>query len=54
MTEARHGSKTKLLNAALQGIRAKGYTAARVEDVCVRLQDLRRAVSFITSAVKKI
>ena len=29
-----HESKTKLLNAALQVIRAKGYTATRVEDIC--------------------
>jgi TetR/AcrR family transcriptional repressor of nem operon len=27
-------SKTKLLDAALQVIRAKGYTACRVEDIC--------------------
>jgi len=33
-TEARHESKTKLLNAALTVIRAKGYTATRVEDLC--------------------
>jgi len=33
-TEARHESKTKLLNAALHVIRAKGYSATRVEDVC--------------------
>jgi TetR/AcrR family transcriptional repressor of nem operon len=31
---ARHESKTKILNAALHVIRAKGYTATRVEDVC--------------------
>lgn len=31
---ARHESKTRLLNAALHVIRAKGYTATRVEDVC--------------------
>src|SRR5579863_4673088 len=31
---ARHESKTRLLNAALQVIRARGYTATRVEDVC--------------------
>jgi len=30
----RHESKTKLLNAALRVIRAKGYSATRVEDVC--------------------
>jgi TetR/AcrR family transcriptional regulator, transcriptional repressor for nem operon len=32
--DAVHDSKSKLLNAALYVIRAKGYTAARVEDVC--------------------
>jgi len=32
--EPRHDSKTKLLNAALHVIRAKGYTATRVEDIC--------------------
>ena len=32
--ERRHESKTKLLDAALQVIRAKGYTATRVEDIC--------------------
>jgi TetR/AcrR family transcriptional repressor of nem operon len=31
---ARHDSKTKLLDAALQVIRAKGYAATTVEDVC--------------------
>ena len=34
VTESRHASKTKLLDAALQVIRAKGYGAARIEDVC--------------------
>ncbi|WNG43280.1 TetR/AcrR family transcriptional regulator [Archangium minus] len=29
-----HDSKTKFLDAALQVIRTKGYTATRVEDVC--------------------
>jgi TetR/AcrR family transcriptional repressor of nem operon len=33
-TEIRHQSKTKLLDAALQVIRAKGYSATRVEDIC--------------------
>ena len=33
-TETRHESKTRLLQAALQVIRAKGYSATRVEDVC--------------------
>jgi len=31
---ARHESKTRLLNAALRVIRAKGYSATRVEDIC--------------------
>jgi TetR/AcrR family transcriptional repressor of nem operon len=30
----RHQSKSKLLNAALQVIRARGYNATRVEDIC--------------------
>ena len=34
LTETPHDSKTKLLDAALYVIRAKGYSAARVEDVC--------------------
>jgi TetR/AcrR family transcriptional repressor of nem operon len=36
MTElaVQHESKTKLLDAALLVIRAKGYTATRIEDVC--------------------
>ena len=34
MTEARHESKTRLLEAALSVIRAKGYSATRVEDIC--------------------
>jgi TetR/AcrR family transcriptional regulator, transcriptional repressor for nem operon len=33
-TEIRHESKTKLLNAAVQVIRAKGYSATRIEDIC--------------------
>ena len=32
--EPRHASKTRLLDAALNVIRAKGYGATRVEDVC--------------------
>lgn len=32
--EAKHESKTRLLNAALHVIRAKGYTATRIEDIC--------------------
>jgi TetR/AcrR family transcriptional repressor of nem operon len=32
--EARHESKTRLLDAALTVIRAKGYAATRIEDVC--------------------
>jgi TetR/AcrR family transcriptional repressor of nem operon len=34
MGTAQHESKTKLLNAALHVIRAKGYTATRIEDIC--------------------
>lgn len=34
MEPARHESKTRLLNAALRVIRAKGYAATRVEDIC--------------------
>ena len=33
-TDARHESKTKLLDAALSVIRARGYTATRIEDIC--------------------
>jgi TetR/AcrR family transcriptional repressor of nem operon len=32
--ETRHESKNKILDAALHVIRAKGYSATRVEDVC--------------------
>jgi len=32
--ESQHESKTRLLNAALHVIRAKGYNATRVEDIC--------------------
>jgi TetR/AcrR family transcriptional repressor of nem operon len=34
LTDSRHESKTKLLDAALHVIRAKGYTATRIEDIC--------------------
>jgi TetR/AcrR family transcriptional repressor of nem operon len=34
VTETMHESKTKLLIATLGVIRAKGYTATRVEDIC--------------------
>ena len=34
MTETQHESKTKILDATLKVVRAKGYTATRVEDVC--------------------
>jgi len=34
IAEARHESKTRFLQAALHVIRAKGYTATTVEDVC--------------------
>ncbi len=33
-TEAQHESKVRFLDAALHVIRAKGYSATRVEDVC--------------------
>jgi len=33
-TKALHGSKTKLLEAALQVIRTKGYAATTVDDIC--------------------
>jgi len=33
-TEIRHESKTKILNAAVDVIRAKGYSATRIEDIC--------------------
>jgi len=33
-TTAQHDSKTKLLDAALKVIRAKGYAATTVEDIC--------------------
>jgi TetR/AcrR family transcriptional regulator, transcriptional repressor for nem operon len=36
ITAAQHGSKTKLLDAALQVIRAKGYAATTVEDICLQ------------------
>jgi TetR/AcrR family transcriptional regulator, transcriptional repressor for nem operon len=32
--ETEHDSRTKILDAALHVIRAKGYSAARVEDIC--------------------
>lgn len=32
--QAQHESKKRLLNAAVQVVRAKGYAATRVEDVC--------------------
>ena len=34
MLAAEHNSKTKMLDAALQVIRAKGYTAATLDDIC--------------------
>jgi TetR/AcrR family transcriptional repressor of nem operon len=34
MNQAQHESKTKFLDAALRVIRAKGYTATRIEDIC--------------------
>src|SRR5580704_10293764 len=32
--ESRHESKTRFLDAALHVIRAKGYSATRIEDIC--------------------
>src|SRR5271166_1567960 len=34
MTALQHDSKTKLLEATLKVVRAKGYTATRIEDIC--------------------
>lgn len=34
MTTQQHESKVKLLDAALQVIRAKGYSATRIDDIC--------------------
>jgi TetR/AcrR family transcriptional repressor of nem operon len=34
MAQPQHESKTKLLDATLRVVRAKGYTATRIEDVC--------------------
>jgi TetR/AcrR family transcriptional regulator, transcriptional repressor for nem operon len=34
VAESRHESKTRILNAALHVIRARGYSATRIEDVC--------------------
>lgn len=34
VTDMRHESKTRILEAALSVIRTKGYTATRIEDVC--------------------
>jgi TetR/AcrR family transcriptional regulator, transcriptional repressor for nem operon len=34
LTQSHHNSRTKILDAALYVIRAKGYSAARVEDFC--------------------
>src|SRR6202789_751447 len=32
--QTEHGSKTRLLNAALHVVRAKGYAASTVDDIC--------------------
>lgn len=43
--EPQHQSKTALLNAALHVIRAKGYAATRVEDIC-QAADLTKGSFF--------
>ena len=47
-----HESKTRLLNAALHVIRAKGYSAARIEDICEPPASPKEA-SSITSMSKE-
>ena len=34
MAQSQHESKTKLLDATLKVVRAKGYSATRIEDIC--------------------
>jgi len=34
MAETEHESKIKLVDAAVSVVRAKGYAAARVDDIC--------------------
>jgi TetR/AcrR family transcriptional regulator, transcriptional repressor for nem operon len=43
--QARHDSKTRILNAAMHVIRAKGYSAATVDDVCAEA-DLTKGSFF--------
>jgi TetR/AcrR family transcriptional regulator, transcriptional repressor for nem operon len=38
MSTGQHESKTKLLDATLKVVRAKGYTATRIEDVCAEAE----------------
>jgi TetR/AcrR family transcriptional regulator, transcriptional repressor for nem operon len=38
MSQARHQSKTKLLDAALALVRTKGYAATTIDDVCQRAE----------------
>ena len=38
MTQPRHESKTRLLEATLKVVRTRGYTATRIEDVCAEAQ----------------
>jgi len=47
-TQSHHESKTKLLNAALNAIRAKGYAATTVDDIC-HAAGVTKAASSITS-----
>lgn len=51
VTETQHESKTKLLDAALHVIRAKGYAATTVDDICHEA-GVTKAASFITSRAK--
>ena len=51
-TQPRHDSKTRILDAAMQVIRSKGYSAATVDDVCAAL-DPDRVVGDRDVAVRR-
>ena len=38
VAQTQHGSKTRLLDATLQVVRAKGYSATTIEDVCSKAE----------------